>query len=152
MSNQVPVLQLRRKRTDNPALDGVVDLVDPEGILDQDAAEKKIEGWVTDDNLNPTLGVIPGNSVITGVVVFVEEAFDSDGTDLLEVGFAADPDGFSTAEDVSATGVKATTPGAADYVAADTPVEALYVAGGSAATTGRAYVSVSYVRLPAIPA
>ena len=116
----------------------------------------RLEGWVCALPLavqNPTLGTLPINAVVTNVDVWCEEGFDSDGTDLLTVGYDADNDAYVTALDVSAPGVLApamgTSVGKVDAVSRS--VEAYYVNGGSEPTVGKAHVIVQYIIATAEP-
>jgi hypothetical protein len=88
---------------------------------------------------------IPQYSVVNRVDLLVTEAFNSDGTDEIEVGFGTDHDGLALPVDVSTTGPKILLAGTylgtmLDY----TFLNAAYTAGGSAATAGRAIVTVYY--------
>ncbi|KKM19129.1 hypothetical protein LCGC14_1658800, partial [marine sediment metagenome] len=48
-----------------------------------------LEGWVADDAQNPSLGTLPINAFVIDVYIWVEQAFDSDGTDQISVGYDA---------------------------------------------------------------
>lgn len=110
---------------------------------------KALVAWVADSATNPSLGTLPADSYVSAVHLDVTEAFDSDGTDAITVGYDADPDAFATAVDVSTTGVKSVTLGAeAGYVGAARAAEAYYTAGGSAPTTGKALVLLEYRPVP----
>jgi len=115
---------------------------------------RQLQGWITDDNQNPTIGVLPDNHVVLAANVWVQEAFNSDGTDTLQVGFDADTDGYVTSTDVSTTGVKTVTLGvvAQKVVATAKTVEAYYLNSGSEPTTGKAHVALTYIVATALPA
>jgi len=105
------------------------------------------------DTTAKVLFYVPANSKIIDVYVDVQTAFNSDGTDLLTVGTAADPDAFADDVDVSSAGRKL---GSADTTAranqasgvgsADIAIQAVYTAGGSAASAGAARVTVLYIQ------
>ena len=113
-----------------------------------------IEGWVADDAQNPSLGTLPVNAIVTAVYVWVQEAFDSDGSDLLTVGYDASVDAYLTSLDVSTTGVKTPTEGATVRTvdATSRAVEAYYVNGGTEPTTGRAHIVLLYTVATVQPA
>jgi hypothetical protein len=116
-------------------------------------ADGLIQAWVADDNQNPTLGVLPANVYVTGVDIYVHEAFNSDGTDLITVGRDALPDALADDTDVSTTGEKSPTAGTgAKHYTTSTTVEAYYTNGGTEPTTGKALVVVRYRVVPAVPA
>ncbi len=117
------------------------------------ALAEMLSAWVADDAQNPSLGSLLLYNYVKAVHVHVTEAFDSDGTDLLTVGYDADPDAFATSIDVSTTGVKTVTLGAlAGYNGTTRAVEAYYVNGGSEPTAGKALVTLEYYRVPVPPA
>jgi hypothetical protein len=117
------------------------------------ASHHLLEGWVRHEDQNPTLGAIPANSVVLNVRVWVEEAFNSDGTDLLTVGYDADTDAYVTSLDVKSAGVQAPTMGASvgKVDATERQVEAYYVNGGTEPSTGKAHVIVEYMAASAEP-
>jgi len=108
-----------------------------------------LSGWVADNLTNPSLGTLPRHTIVTSVRVYVQEAFNSDGTNQITVGFDGTVSAFATAVDVSTTGVKTVTLGAQAgvYQSTERAVEAYYTAGGSAPTTGRALIVVEYERV-----
>lgn len=109
----------------------------------------QLVGWAADNAQNPTLGVLPADTYVTGVRIHVTEAFNSDGTDLLSVGYDADADAFATDTDVSTTGVKTVTLGAlAGYNGTARTVEAYYVNGGTEPTITSALPVVEYSGVP----
>lgn len=108
---------------------------------------ESLQNWVSDDNQNPSLGTLPAYSVVTNVRIQVTESFNSSGTDTISVGYDAATTAFATATDVSTGGIKSPTLGAlAGYNGTARDVEAYYVAGGGAPTTGRALVIVEFYR------
>jgi hypothetical protein len=107
-----------------------------------------ISVWVADDAQNPSIGVIPANSFVVAVHLHVTEAFDSDGTDEIEVGYGADNNAYATLTDVSTTGVKAVTLGVDEgYSGTERAAEAYYVNGGSEPTVGKALVVIEFFRV-----
>lgn len=111
-----------------------------------------LSGWVTSSNQNPTLGTLPANSYVVNVRIHVTEAFNSDGTDNLSVGYDADNVAFATNTAVNLTGVKTVTLGTLEgYNATARAVEAYYVNGGSEPTTGKAFVILEYYRVVTQP-
>ncbi len=111
-----------------------------------------LSGWVTWDNQNPSLGILPANSYVVNVRIHVTEAFNSDGTDNLSVGYDADNVAFATNTAVNLTGVKTVTLGTLEgYNATARAVEAYYVNGGSEPTTGKAFVILEYYRVVTQP-
>lgn len=118
-------------------------------ILTGQGATRALTGWLADDVTSVELGTLPAAAYVPRVHVQVTEAFNSDGTDTLTVGTAADADAYATAVDVSTTGIKTVTLGAsAGYVATAVAVVAAYAAGGSAPTTGKALVVLDYLAVP----
>lgn len=98
---------------------------------------------------NPGMGTLPAFSYVLRGHIHVTEAFNSDGTDNISVGYDADTDAFITATNVSTTGVKSVMLGTlAGYNAAARNVEAYYVNGGTEPSTGKATVVLEYVRVP----
>ncbi len=98
---------------------------------------------------NPLLGTVPQEAVITGVKIYSQTAWNSDGTDLLSIGTDADNNLLAGATDIATTGWKTPAAGTVTfpyYVTADQVLEAYYVNGGSEPTTGRALVVVEYYR------
>lgn len=113
---------------------------------------RTLQAWVSDDAQTVTLGIIPAQSNILGVQVDVYEAFNSDGTDLLDVGIDGATWLFS-----SGTVVSATTPVVAanlntGYNDTSRIVKAYYVNGGSEPTTGKALVTIEYAACPSLVA
>jgi hypothetical protein len=115
-------------------------------------ATRLLWGWAADTAQNPALGTLPAHSYVLRVHVQVTEAFDSDGTDELTVGYDADPDAYATTIDVSTTGSKTVTLGAgAGYDATSRSVKAYYTNGGTEPTTGAALILVEYATVGVAP-
>jgi hypothetical protein len=98
------------------------------------------------------IGTIPAGSFVTAVHVHVTTAFNAATTNVLEVGTAADPDGFATSTQTASGTIGAklnigtSSPAAqlGDFLTADTPVVVKYTQTGTAATAGVAQVVVSF--------
>jgi len=120
--------------------------------LTTDVTVKSLSAWATNSSMTPALGTLPADSYVYAVDVHVTQAFNSDGTDLLVVGWSGTTNALATSVDVSSTGVKSVTLGAsAGYNSASHAVIATYTAGGSAASAGKALVVVRYVSVPTTP-
>jgi hypothetical protein len=112
-----------------------------------------LEGWVISSTQNSTIGILPANAIVTNIFVWVNESFNSDGSDELTVGYDTDNDAYMTALDVSASGVKTPTLGSTSRTvdATNRMVELYYVNGGSEPDQGKAHVVVEYIQATAIP-
>lgn len=101
-----------------------------------------------DDGSELEMGYVPaGGYVIRGGVI-VTTAFDAGSTNVLDIGTAADPDGFATDLALGTIGVisadeMATTNDA--YCSADTKIVATVDLTGTAATAGAAMAWVEYI-------
>ena len=135
-------LNLRSQRQgDVPMFDGV----------EYRAAQvmERLVAWVADDKQTASMGKLPANAVVTNVRIQVTEAFNSDGTDLISVGYSGAATAFATTTDVSTTGIKSPTLGtSAGFNATARDVEAYYTNGGSEPTTGKALVVLEFYRVP----
>ena len=106
-----------------------------------------------DDGTSIALGTVPAGSLLLGLYVYVETAFNDSGTDLLEVGTSLDPDAYAKTADVNltATGLTATgfTGAAAmpQVVQAETALTAIYNGQNSDATQGALVVVIHYAPL-----
>lgn len=110
---------------------------------------ERMVAWVQFDSQNPSLGVLPAYSVVTGVLIQVVAAFNSDGDDTISVGYDAAPEAYATSTDVSSTGLKAVTSGAlVGYNATSRSIEAYYVNSGTEPTEGSAIVVLEFYRVP----
>lgn len=109
-----------------------------------------------DDATQLSLGYVPAGSVILNARAEVKTAFNDGSTDLIDIGYAGDPDEFCANLDVSTVGTKfdATTFNAAanKVFTADTEIVCQYDGATSDATTGLAYVVVEYAYDPGIDA
>jgi hypothetical protein len=105
--------------------------------------------WVKHDAQNPSVCTVPAGSFVTAEV-WVKEAFDSDGTDTITVGYDADPDSIVTSIDVSSTGRKTVTYGVeGGYMATSRAIEIYYTNGGSEPNNGEALVVLKVTTCPA---
>jgi hypothetical protein len=113
-----------------------------------------LQVWVTLGAPTPSLGAIPPNAQVMTVDVWVQEAFNAGTTNLLTIGFTADPDYYMEDLDVAATGVK--TPIATAIIktvdATGRAAVAYFSQTGGAATTGKALVTLTYVNALEVPA
>ena len=104
------------------------------------------EGAATNTNV-----VIPANSQIVSVNVNVETAFNDSGTDILEVGSAADTDLYVNDTVISAVGSIAMGATALcanwkDIGTSDVRIGFIYNGQNQDATTGAATVTISYLQ------
>jgi hypothetical protein len=103
------------------------------------------------DKTSKKIGDLPPNSVVIDVKAQVTEAFNSSGTDHLDIGITGTANYFADNIDVSSVGVPTVTRTAGSFgvVSASEGKEiyAVYIPGVDDATTGAAYVTVNYVRL-----
>jgi hypothetical protein len=112
----------------------------------------RMMAWVTSSSQNPTLGILQPGAYVARAHVHVTEAFDSDGTDTLTVGYSTDTDAFVTSVDVSTTGVKSITLGIlSGFNSTARTVKAYYVNGGSSPATGKALVILEILSSPPQP-
>lgn len=116
------------------------------------APSGRMQAWVTAGSQNPVLGILQAGTYFARAHVHVTEAFNSDGTDTLTVGWDSDTDALVTSVDVSTTGVKTLTLGAnVGYNGTAHSVEAYYANGGSEPTTGKALVILEFFPIPKQP-
>ena len=105
-------------------------------------------GDTTDKSLSI---VIPANSQIVDIKIFVTEAFDAGTTNTMDIGIVGNSDLYvddaavGTAGD-AALGVTALTQNWSDIGTSDVKLAAKYIQTGSAATAGAARIVVSYVQ------
>ena len=119
-----------------------------------------LEGWVLDDAQNPSLGTLPVNAFVYAVDLWVEEAFDDTGTDLLTVGYDAVVDAYVTSISVAVLDVKEHITEAhgnagalvGEVDATSRAVEAYYTGQNGNAAAGKAYIVIHYIVATAEPA
>ena len=105
-------------------------------------------GNTTDKSLSI---VIPANSQIVDIKIFVTEAFDAGTTNTMDIGIVGNSDLYvddaavGTAGD-AALGVTALTQNWSDIGTSDVKLAAKYIQTGTAATAGAARIVVSYVQ------
>lgn len=95
------------------------------------------------------LGVVPAGAIVINAGVVVSTAFDSGSTDVLDIGTSSDTDGFATDLSLQTAGriaadELATSNDLGPY-AADTTLQCVLAATGTAATAGSAEVFVEYI-------
>jgi hypothetical protein len=102
--------------------------------------------WVFDDRQSVDIVSLTGAFVIHRVSVYVLEAFNSDGSDLIDVGWSGNAETLTADVDVSTTGAKTVTPGAGvGYPWHESvTIQAIYSNGGTEPTAGQALVTVEY--------
>lgn len=113
---------------------------------------RSLQAWVTKDSQTPILGILPASTYVLRAHVHVTEAFNSDGTDTLTVGWTGTTNAIVTSVDVSTTGVKTITLGSnAGYNSTAQKVRAYYANSGSEPTLGKAFVLIETQRIPSQP-
>ena len=113
---------------------------------------ERLTAWVTSSTQNPTLGILQPGSYVYSVRMHVTQAFNSDGTDNISVGYDGTTNAYCTNTDVSTTGVKTPTLGSGiGYDSTARTVEAYYTNGGSEPSAGKALVIVEFFRVPLSP-
>jgi hypothetical protein len=102
--------------------------------------------WVFDDRQSVDIINLIGAFVVHSVSVYVLEGFNSDGTDLINVGYSGNAGTLTANVDVATTGAKTITPGAGVGYPwhQDMTIQAVYTNGGTEPTTGQALVTVEY--------
>lgn len=93
------------------------------------------------------LFTIPAGAYIVSWTLNVTTLFDSDGTDLVDIGITGTAEKFAANVDVATTGLKSSGIVAAQIgvvQASAQPVLGIYAAGGSAATQGSMIVAVTF--------
>lgn len=116
-------------------------------------AIQRLEAWVTSSNQNVSLGTLPANTWLESIMCHVTEAFDSDGTDQITVGWDADTNGAALSVDVSNTGVLYPSLGVRQgYSSTERALEIYYTNGGSEPTTGKALVVAKFFDVTTEPA
>lgn len=110
---------------------------------------EQLAGWVAWNNQTVSLGPFPDNSVVLAVYVAQWTPFNSSGTDLVSVGYAADHTKYAANVDVSG-GYQLTTPPLTTFGWENVGQElvAYYVNGGTEPTAGTCCVMVDFVRIP----
>ncbi len=117
------------------------------------APTQRLQAWITKDNQNPVLGILKAPYYIARAHLHVTEAFDSDGSDNIELGDDDDNNRIFTNIDVSSTGVKSVSVAstASGYNGTSRKIEAYYTNGGSEPTQGKALVVLEFFRVPTQP-
>ena len=118
---------------------------------DTKESRKNIESIGGEINFNITtpftvsLGIIPKGAKLISVIADVETAFNATTTNVLVVGSAADDDAYAAAGDVDeASATYQTVSGKRAEFTADTEVFAKYTQTGTAASTGKAHITMLY--------
>ncbi len=106
-----------------------------------------------DDGLTLTLGYIPAGATVLRGGVVVTTAFNAGSTNVLDIGTAADGDGFATDLALGTIGVIVADEMATSndmYVTADTQITCDVDLTGTAATTGAGYAWIEYLIGPTL--
>lgn len=116
---------------------------------------QSISAWIT-KNGSTTITVYPGNfrtpRDVMRVRVYRYEAFNSNGTDLLDIGYTGDTDAYANDVDLAGTGLATVTLGSGvGFDATPREIVLTYTASGSAPTTGKALVIIEFVPSPLLP-
>ena len=93
------------------------------------------------------VGVIPAGSVILkpNSGVNIHTAFNSSGTDLIDIGTTADDDLYATDLAAQTVGFAPLDEAVSFYVAADTTITVTYAQSVADATAGEAQVVIAYI-------
>jgi len=97
--------------------------------------------------LTGTIGTLPAGAMVIDAGFLVTTAFAGTAAQTIDMGTAADPDGFATALVITAAGLKAADELATSddlYISADTTVS-YTLSAGTAPTAGAGYAFVSYI-------
>ena len=97
--------------------------------------------------LTGTIGTLPAGAMVIDAGFLVTTAFAGTAAQTIDLGTAADPDGFATALVITAAGLKAADELATSddlYISADTTVS-YTLSAGTAPTAGAGYAFVSYI-------
>lgn len=99
------------------------------------------------DPYTVSMGILPAGAELVATIVDVQTAFNAGSTNVLVVGTSGDDDAYVAAGDVDETSVGVTiVSGKSKSVSADTEVFVKYTQTGTAATAGKAVVTMLYVR------
>lgn len=115
-----------------------------------------LEGWITHDAASDTLtlGVLPANAIVTDVFIWTQEAFNSDGTDEVCVGYTGTVEAYGVDVDVASTGVESVTLGTTSRTvdATTRTVQAYYhTSDATNLTTGEAHVMIVWIQATVNP-
>lgn len=111
-----------------------------------------ISAWITKDRQT----IYPGNfrvpRKILRIHVEVYEAFNSDGTDLLDIGYVGSASAYANDVVVSSTGIASVTLGAGViFDPTNRELVLTYSNGGTEPTLGKALVIIEFVPCPLLP-
>ncbi|HDG97977.1 MAG TPA: hypothetical protein ENG73_07395 [Desulfobacterales bacterium] len=99
------------------------------------------------DPYTVSMGILPAGAELVATIVDVQTAFNAGTTNVLVVGTSGDDDAYVAAGDVDETSAGVTiVSGKGKSVSADTEVFVKYTQTGTAATAGKAVVTMLYVR------
>lgn len=117
-------------------------------------AQGRLAAWIEFDSPSGEveLGTLPADCFVDDVKIEPTVAFDSGTADTVEVGWDADHDALSAAQDVQSTGVKNPTMGANEgYNGTSQTIKAYHTTSGTAPTQGKALVIVFLAQVPTEP-
>ena len=124
----------------------------PSQLQQERGASNRLSLWISHGGQSRDMGILKTGSYYINGHVHVTEAFNSDGSDTLIVGYSGDTDAFIESIDTSSTGIKSVTVGAAKgYNSTARTITATYTAGGSAPTAGKALVILEIWPVPIQP-
>lgn len=114
-------------------------IVDSSGYASGGGVSCLIATLAYTDTVAKALFTVPAGAYVIDWVVNVLTLFNSDGTDLVDIGITGTAEKFAANIDVASTGLKTTGIVAAQIgivQATDQPILGIYANGGSAASTG----------------
>ena len=111
------------------------------------AVQKITYADAVDGTLDACTIELPEDAFILSGAVIVTTAFNSGTSDVIEVGYAGDPNFYLTSTSIAATGRTAFIAGGVAGVTTSTtvPITLDWTGVGAVPTTGEAYVVVEYV-------
>jgi len=99
------------------------------------------------DPYTVSMGILPAGAELVATIVDVQTAFNAGTTNVLVVGTSSDDDAYVAAGDVDESNAGVTiVSGKSKSISADTEVFVKYTQTGTAATAGKAVVTMLYVR------
>lgn len=111
-----------------------------------------ISAWITKDRqtIYPANFRVPRK--ILRIHVEVYEAFNSDGTDLLDIGYVGSANAYANDVDVGSLGAASVTLGSGiGFDATNRELVLTYSNGGTEPTTGKVLVTIEFVPCPLLP-
>lgn len=113
---------------------------------------QSLSAWITKDRQTVSLGSFRTPRDVLRVRVWREQAFNSDGSDLLDIGYVGSEDAYAANVDLAGTGLATVTLGSGvGFDDTSRELQATYTAGGSAPTTGKALIIIEFIPSPPSP-